>query len=65
MSLAPLLLDLRGIKQCSDDCRRSDAHGDTGLHQLAAAFLIGAITVVVTVCHARFSMAFRTNWEDA
>ena len=66
MSLAPpLLLDLRRVQQRGDDCRRSDADCDTGLHQLAAAFLIGAIGVVVGFCHARISMVFRANWEDA
>jgi len=66
MSLAArLLLDLRRVQQRSNDCSRSNADGDTGLHQLAAAFLVGAIGVIVAICHGRFSMAFRAAWEDA
>ena len=64
MGLASFFLDLGRVKQRGDDGRRSDADGDAGLDQLGAALLIGAVSVIVAVCHARFSMAFRANWED-
>jgi len=62
---AGLLLDLRGVKQSGDDRCRADAYGDSRLHELAAAFLAGAVGLVVTVVHAEFSMAVEAGWKAA
>jgi len=63
MSLARLFLDLRGIKERGDDCRRSDTHGDTRLDQLAAALLACAVEFVFAVRHELISMASMRYWE--
>ena len=63
--LARLLLDLGSVKQRSDDRRGSDSDRDSGLHQLVATLLVGAVRIVVAVRHERFSMAFRVDWEAA
>ena len=66
MNLGPRsLLDLGSIEQRGDDRRRANADGNAGLHELAAAFLVGAVGIVVSVRHDRISMAFRAAWEAA
>jgi hypothetical protein len=42
-------LDLRGIKQGRNDCRRSDAHGDPGLHQLGPPFFVAFVFVAHSI----------------
>ena len=63
--LARPLLHFGRIKQCGNDCRRANADGNTGLYELAAAFLAGAVGIVGSVRHGRISMAFRVAWEAA
>lgn len=60
-----LLLDLRGVKQRSDDGRRADAHGDSGFDQFCPAFFVRFVEIVVVVAHARVSMAFGGALEAA
>ena len=55
---ARLLLDLRCVEQRGNDCRRTNADGDTGLHQLVAAFFTGFVVFIVAVAHGAISMAF-------
>src|SRR5207302_6213505 len=59
------LLDLGRVEQGGDDRRRADADRDSGLHQLAAALLVGALRLIVAVGHVRNSMAFGAGWEAA
>jgi len=59
------LLDLRSVEQGGDNSRGADSHGNSGLHQLAAALFVGAVDVVVTVVHGRSSMAFGAALEAA
>lgn len=64
MRLTPLLLlDLGSIKERRDDCRRADAHGYAGFHQLGSPLLVRLVEIVVAVAHRFFSMAFPTPLE--
>lgn len=67
MNLLPRpLLYFRRVEQRSNDCRGANADCNTGFHKLAAAFLVGAVgVVVVSVRHSRISMAIRAAWEAA
>jgi len=62
---ARLLLDLGGVKQSGDHCRRADANGHAGLHQLASALLVRAVGFVIGVAHTEISMASVKDWEAA
>lgn len=66
MSLpARFLLDFGGIKQRGDD--RGGAYSDrhSCLHELFSPTLVLPFDVVISVGHARFSMAFGATLEAA
>ena len=64
MNLEPRpLLYFGRVEQRSDDCCGANTDGDTGLHELAAAFLVGAVRIIISVRHLGISMAFRAAWE--
>lgn len=66
MNLLPRpLLYFGRVEQRGNDRRGANADGNTGLHELASAFLVGAVRIVVSVRHPGFSMAFRAAWEAA
>ena len=62
---ARLLLDLGRVQQGSNGCRRTNANGNAGLHQLGPAFFLGPLGIIACVAHVRLSMASLARLEAA
>lgn len=62
-SVLRLFLDLGGVEQRGDNCRRAYANGNAGLAQFLPTFF--ARTIVVIVAHGMLFMASRAALEVA